>query len=61
MIPDPTQPFQIESNAFLYTIGVVLSQLDRNGDRHPCSFISKTFSPVKQNYEIYDQELLAII
>ena len=27
----------------------------------PCAFISKTFSPTERNYEIYDQELLAII
>jgi len=61
MIPDPTRPFQIESDASLYATGAVLSQLDGNGDRHSCSFISKTFSPAKRNYEIYDRELLAII
>jgi len=61
MIPDPTRPFQIESDASLYATGAVLSQLDGNGDRHPCSFISKTFSPAERNYEIYDRELLAII
>ena len=32
-----------------------------NGDRHPCVFISKTFSPTERNYEIYDRQLLAII
>ena len=41
--------------------GAVLSQLDTNGNRHPCTFISKTFSPTERNYEIYDRELLAII
>jgi len=61
MIPDPTQPFQIESDTSLYTTGAVLSQLDGNGDRHPCSFILKTFSLAKRNYKIYNQELLAII
>ena len=35
--------------------------MDSNGNRHPTSFISKTLSPAKRNYEIYDQELLAII
>jgi len=54
MIPNPTQPFQIESDASLSTTRAVLSQVDGNRDRHPCSFISKTFSPAKQNYEIYD-------
>ena len=58
---DHTRPFQIETDASKYATGAVLTQLDSNGDRHPISFISKTLSPTKQNYEIYDQELLAII
>ena len=61
MMPDQSQPFQIETDAFKYATGAVLTQLDLNGDRHPVSFISKTFSLAKRNYEIYDQELLAII
>ena len=32
-----------------------------NGDRHPCAFISWTFSPTEWNYEIYDRELLSVI
>ena len=43
-------------------IGTVLwATVDSNGNRHPISFISKTFSPTEHNYEIYDRELLAII
>ena len=61
MMPDHTRPFQIETDASMYTTGAVLTQLDSNGDRHPISFISKTLSPTKRNYEIYDRELLAII
>ena len=41
--------------------GAVLTQLDSNCDRHPVSFISKTFLLAERNYEIYDWELLAII
>ena len=44
-----------------YATGAVLTQLDGNGDRHPISFISKTFSPSERNYDIYNRELLAII
>ena len=58
---DHAKPFQIESEAAKYASGAVLTQLDSNGDRHPMGFISKTFSPTKRNYEIYDRELLAII
>ena len=61
MMPDQSRPFQIETDASKYATGEVLTQLDSNGDRHPVSFISKTFSPAERNYEIYDQELLAII
>ena len=61
MMPDQTKPFQIETDKSKYATGAVLTQLDSNGTRHPISFISKTFSPAEQNYEIYDRELLAII
>ena len=61
MMPDQTKPFQIETDASKYAMGAVLTQLDSNGNRHPISFISKTFSPTEWNYEIYDRELLAII
>ena len=61
MIPDQSWPFQIKTDASKYATGAVLTQLDSNGDRHPISFISKTFSPAERNYEIHDQELLAII
>ena len=60
-MPDQTKPFQIECDASKYASGAVLTQLDSNGDRHPCAFLSKTFSPTERKYEIYDRELLAII
>ena len=47
MMPDQTKPFQIEMDASKYTTGAVLTQLDSNGNRHPISFISKTFSPTE--------------
>ena len=45
----------------IYATGAVLTQLDSNGDRHPVSFISKTFSLAERNYENYDRKLLVII
>ena len=54
VMPDQKKPFQIECDASKYASGAVLTQLDSNGDRHPCAFISKTFSPAERNYEIYD-------
>ena len=61
MMPDQTKPFQIECDASKYASGAVLTQNDGNGNRHPCAFISKTFSETERKYEIYDRELLAII
>ena len=60
-MPDPTRPFQIECDASKFASGAILTQTDSNGDRHPISFISKTFSETERNYEIYDQELLSVI
>ena len=61
MMLDQTRPFQIECDASKYASGAVLTQQDNNSDRHPVAFLSKTFSEMEWNYEIYDRELLAII
>ena len=61
MMPDQTQPFQIECDTSKYTSQAILTQQDNNSDRHLVAFLSKTFSKTEQNYEIYDRELLAII
>ena len=58
---DHLKPFQIESDVSKVATGTVLTQLDSNGDRHPCAFLSKTLSPTERNYEIYDRELLGIV
>src|SRR5277367_3508098 len=61
MMPDQTKPFQIEVDASLYATGGILTQLDSNGERHPCAFILKTLSDTQRNYDAHDRELLAII
>jgi RNase H-like domain found in reverse transcriptase/Integrase zinc binding domain len=61
MMPDHSKPFQIESDASKYASGVVLTQMDINGDRHPVAFLSKTFTDTERRYEIYDRELLGIV
>ena len=60
-MPDQNKPFQIECDASQYALGAVLTQLDLNGNWHPCTFISKMFSPQEQWYEVGEWELLAII
>jgi RNase H-like domain found in reverse transcriptase len=61
LMPDQSKPFQIESNASKVATGMVLTQLDSNGDQHPVAFLSKNFSKTERKYEIYDRELLGII
>ena len=61
MMPDHSKPFHIESDASKVATGAVLTQLDSNGDQHPCAFLSKTLSPTERNYEIYDRGLLGIV
>ena len=61
LMPDLTRPFQIEADASKYASGAVLTQLDETGARHPISFYLKTLSDAERNYQIYNQELLAIL
>ena len=60
-MPDLSKPFVVETDASKFASGGILWQQDMNGDWHPCSYISKSFSETKQNYKIYDWELLVII
>ena len=60
-MPDQTKPFQIKCDASKYASGVVLTQLDNNGDCHLVAFLLKTFNKTEHNYEIYGRELLALI
>jgi RNase H-like domain found in reverse transcriptase len=61
MMPDHSKPFQIELDTSKYASGAVLIQMDINGDRHPVTFLSKTFTDTERQYEIYDRELLGIV
>jgi len=60
--PNPTKPFHIEADSSDFATGVVLSQVSLADQKwHPVAFLSKSLSPVEQNYEIHDKEMLAII
>ena len=60
-LPDLAAPFAIATDASKYAFGAILLQTDPNGEWHPCSYLSQSFSPAAQNYNIYDRELLAIV
>jgi hypothetical protein len=53
-IPDPKQPFFLETDASAFATGVVLMQKDENRNLHPNGYLSKTFNATEQNYPIYD-------
>jgi len=62
MSPQDSEPFQIEADSSDFATGAVLSQQSvTDGKWHPVAFYSKSLSSMKQNYEIHDKEMLAII
>jgi hypothetical protein len=61
IMADQTKPFYLETDASAFASGTILMQKDDNGLLHPCGYLSRTFSPTEQQYQIYDRELLALI
>ena len=59
--PDPTRPFQVDTNASNFAIGAVLCQPNDDGTLHPIAFYSQKFTAPEINYLVYDKELAAII
>ena len=64
VFPDDSLPYHIEADSSNTATRAVLSQQtssENGGKWHPIAFFSKSLSPVEQNYEIHDKEMLAII
>ncbi len=66
--PDFNKPFFLQTNALAYGVGAILSQegehhttASQKPKLHPITFYSTTFTPTERNYDIYEQELLAIM
>lgn len=59
--PDFSKPFAIAINASLHATKGILLQTNTNGDWHSCFYLSQLFSPAKQNYDVYNQELLVAL
>ena len=57
----PKWKMRLETNTLGYAIGGVLSQLQEDISWRPVAYLSKAMNETKRNYEIYDQELLAIM
>ena len=60
-IPNPHKQFQLECDASGVATGAVLCQKGSDNLWHPCTYLSKSFTPAEQNYQIYEHELLTII
>jgi uncharacterized protein YbgA (DUF1722 family) len=60
-MPDHLKPFQIQVNSLLFATGYIFTQMDTNGDRHPCAYLYKSLAKEQRNYDTGDRELLAII
>ncbi len=60
--PDPLKQFILEVDALAFATGAILYQ-EHEGTRwkRPVGYHSQTFNPAERNYDIYDQEFLAII
>jgi hypothetical protein len=58
--PDPDKHYILDTDTSKFAVSATLSQ-DYSDGRHPIRFFSKSLSPAKINYDIYDRELLAII
>ncbi len=61
IFPRMTHPFEMEVDASAITIRAVLNQKGEDGKLHPVAYYSESFSTTEQNYDTYDQELLAIV
>jgi hypothetical protein len=60
-LPDPTLSYCLLTNASDFALGAILEQPDSFNHWHPVAFYSKSLLSAKQNYDIHDKELLAII
>ena len=58
---DPELPIRVETDASAFALAGILSQLSPEGQWRPVAFWSRKMIPAELNYEVGDQELLAIV
>jgi hypothetical protein len=59
--PDPAKPFIVETDVSDFALGAIPSQFGIDGLLHPIAFYSRKLTSAEINYQVYDNELLAII
>mgnify|MGYP006181350467 FL=1 len=60
VLPNPSLPFTIATDASKVAIGGVLLQ-DHGSGLQPVEYISRTMLPAERNYPVHQQELLAVV
>ena len=60
-MPNDDGKYQVEADSSDYATGAILSQEQSDGKWKPVAFLSKTLSETKRNYQIYDEEMLAVM
>jgi hypothetical protein len=58
---DPTKPIILRTDASGFAIAGIIYQFDRFRTLRPVNFYCRQCSATEQNYDTYDQELLAIV
>ena len=58
--PNMSRPFFLQVDASAYATGAILSQKDNRRKHHAVGFLSKMFNEAECNYDIHNQELLAV-
>ena len=60
ILPDPSLPFVVHTDASGFAVGAVLQQ-DQGKGLQPIAFLSKKMADAETRYPVHEQELLAII
>ena len=61
VFPMEDEAFLVEADSSSYATSAVPSQMREDDKWHPAVYISKSLSPAKCNYDIYNKEMLVII
>ncbi|XP_040182571.1 uncharacterized protein LOC120915831 [Rana temporaria] len=59
--PDPTKTFLVHTDASMFGLGAVLSQVGEDGMEHPVAYLSRKLLPREVSYATVEKECLALV